>query len=158
MTNKPASLEELLAAIDNLENKVELANISLENSSKKTKKQSKHYKQLCRFIKECNITSGTIRVPIYRMVHEYHKWAEKHDTKPTPYELSKVMREHFKFVRSGAGRYFLVNDFCDMSIKARKSSKTFYKRYVLNKREKNEKKKDETCESQSEIKSTVQTG
>lgn len=154
--NTKYTTEELLKALDQIESDVEEINSKPEALFKQ--KKSKHYNQICKFIFEKKLARGSVRVPIYKIVHEYHKWAEKHATKPTPYEIGKVFREFFEFKRSGANRAFMLNDFCDMSAKARKSSKTFYKRFVLNKRDKNEKKEEQVCQPQSEVKSTIETG
>lgn len=122
----------------------------------KKERVSRYVRGIKRFIQDKGIVHGEVKVPVYRLVHEYFKWDGAQGRKASPRELGRVFSVYFKKHKTGKYRYYLLNEFCDMSKDAMKESKEYYKKYFLKRARKDEKPNKEEVH-QSEPESGVKT-
>lgn len=131
---------------DKLEELIKLAQDAIDEDKETPKaadRRSRYTRAVKRFIIEKGIKDGEVRVPVYKMVHEYYKWEGVSGRKASPRELGRILAKYFKRHKTGTYRYYMLNAFCDMSKEELKASKEYYKQYFLKRKQRNGKKKNE---------------
>ena len=135
----------------------ELTEEDKEEKPKARDRRSRYTTSVKRFLRERNITSGNIKVPVYKLVHEYNKWEKGSSNKASPKELGRIISHYFKKHRSGAYRYYLLNEFCDMSREEMLKSKEYYRMYFLRRKTRNVRKKKKQEVQQVESSTNIET-
>ena len=119
---------------DRLDELIRLAQeASKEPEEKSTVRRSRFARAVKRFLAEKGIKDGDVKVPVYKLVHEYYKWEGISGKKASPRELGRILTPYFRKHKTGKYRYYLLNEFCDMSKESLKESKAYYKQYFLRK-------------------------
>jgi len=133
MDSKNISIDELLTYLND-------APITTKKKKKKCK-QREDSPTVLAFIRTFMIQPGEIRVPTYKIYHEYFvKWTgRRRMDKLGRHSFFKVFKKYFKLVRWGYQRYYLLNNCFDLS-NERDMDLAFFHR-TITKRGKNVKKK-----------------
>lgn len=147
MTKEQISNEDLFALLEKELQKKEASSIP----NKTPKRQSRYQNQIERFIQEKAIKAGDRRVPVHRIFYEYYmNWDGVKNSvhKSSAEELGRIFSKHFPKHRSGAYRYYMLNEFCDLTRPKMKESKKWYDKFY-NKRKK-AKRQGKVSEHKSE--------
>jgi len=113
------STEDIFKFLEKMEGKKEVI-------PKISTQKSKENKDVLKFIQKNGIIPGNYRVPTYVIYYQYMKW-----TRTTWYsfwgkeEFFRTFKKHFKQVRTGKQRYYLLNDALDLSDEAEKKAKLY---------------------------------
>lgn len=123
-----------LISTEDLMNMVDLE-ADRPNLTKKEKKRKENETVLA-FIRAKSITSGLVRVPTYKIFHEYQvMWtARNRNDKIGRTGFFRIFSRYFEQIRTGKQRYYLLNDCFDMSEESMKRAENHKN---VNKRKKN---------------------
>ena len=86
-----------------------------------------------RFIDKNGFKQGEIRVPSYRIYYCFIKWAQWNWAKTWGNtEFFRTFNKHFKQVRTGRQRYYMLNTVIDESKEYEEKAKDYYTKWVKN--------------------------
>lgn len=126
--------------VDRKQELLDLLKQAEKNSSsrKKSKKTKTHLGShpVFRFIKSLKIQPGNNRVANYKIYYEFTKWRGTGRDSVSKREFFLYFSTEFESKRSGAQRYYLLNDCFDLSKEAMKKAWNHGKRYQDLKKEK----------------------
>jgi hypothetical protein len=125
-------------------------------SSRSTRRkpgEPKQYASVKRFIKSFGIQEGIDRVPTYVIYYTYRiKWLkEKQQNKTNKINFFRTFKSFFKMVRTGQGRYYLLNgDAFDLTREGRLEAKNYDKQETKRVKTTRKRKKEKNKVSKSE--------
>lgn len=102
-----------------------------DNPKPRSKPRKTENSDVIRFIEKNSIQQGNIRVPSYKIYYCFIKWAQWNWSKTWGNtEFFRTFNKHFKQVRTGRQRYYLLNTAIDESEDYEKKAKDYYQKWV----------------------------